>query len=168
MLTNWSYRGIPTYQQLSMLGDLSPYLEDGPLEDLRANPSQPEEVDAGASIYVAEEDQCSYCSAPVPFKDTEVAFCEADKCKLPRCAVSMAVCSSSPSWVCVSCNRSVSNLAPESLFTLHRYLMCVDSEQEGSMSLQKAEVVLSKLLCPFCGVLLQKRQPLYLLPTSPV
>jgi len=32
------------------VGDLSPYLEDGPLEDLRANPSQPEEVDAGASM----------------------------------------------------------------------------------------------------------------------
>ncbi|KAJ9563965.1 hypothetical protein OSB04_009125 [Centaurea solstitialis] len=32
------------------VGDLSPYLEDCPLEDLRVNPSQPEEVDAGASV----------------------------------------------------------------------------------------------------------------------
>ncbi|KAJ9557556.1 hypothetical protein OSB04_012170 [Centaurea solstitialis] len=95
------------------------------------------EVKKTEKRYIAEEDQCSYCSAPVPFKDTEVAFCEADKCKLPRCAVSMAVCPSSPTWVCVSCDRRVSNLAPESLFTLSRYPPSVDSVQEGSTSLQK-------------------------------
>ncbi|XP_024977475.1 uncharacterized protein LOC112515069 [Cynara cardunculus var. scolymus] len=110
--------------------------------------------------YVAEEDECSYCSAPVPFKDTEVAFCQADKIKQARCAVSMIVCPTSPTWICISCNRRVSNLAPESLFTLHRYPPSVDSVQNAQ--------VLSKPLCPFCGILLQKQLPVYLLPTSPV
>ncbi|KAI3668899.1 hypothetical protein L6452_40116 [Arctium lappa] len=117
--------------------------------------------------YVAEEDQCSYCSAPVPFKDTEVAFCQADKIKQARCAVSMIVCPTSPTWVCISCNRRISNLAPESLFTLCRHPPSATLGQEGSANLQNAEV-LSKPLCPFCGVLLQKRQPGYLLSTSPV
>ncbi|KVH92111.1 hypothetical protein Ccrd_005858 [Cynara cardunculus var. scolymus] len=56
--------------------------------------------------------------------------------------------------------RRVSNLAPESLFTLHRYPPSVDSVQNAQ--------VLSKPLCPFCGILLQKQLPVYLLPTSPV
>ncbi|XP_076905102.1 uncharacterized protein LOC143560762 [Bidens hawaiensis] len=112
--------------------------------------------------YLAEnEERCSYCSAGVPFEDTEVAYCERDeKHKLTRCAVSMVVCPLTPSWFCVSCNRRVSNLPPETLFTLVRY---------PPPSLHKnGEIILSKPLCPFCGILLQRLQPEFLLSTLPV
>ncbi|KAI3806272.1 hypothetical protein L1987_22171 [Smallanthus sonchifolius] len=70
----------------------------------------------------AEEECCSYCSEGVPFEDTEVAYCQrVEKHKLARCAVSMVVCPLSPLWFCVSCNRWVSNLAPETFFTLLKY-----------------------------------------------
>ncbi|KAL6504051.1 hypothetical protein OROGR_025974 [Orobanche gracilis] len=44
--------------------DLSPYLEDGPLEDLRANPSQPEEVDAGASLSFSDNARPAHFMSP--------------------------------------------------------------------------------------------------------
>lgn len=126
------------------------------------------------------EEECSYCSAPVVFQDTEeVAYCQADKCskdgaaqkhKLERCAVSMTVCPLTPSWFCVSCNRWVSNLAPENLFTLLRYPPTVDSEERVTLMHNGSSngEVLSKPFCPFCGVLLQRMQPEFLLSTSPV
>ncbi|KAJ0958053.1 putative transcription factor WD40-like family [Helianthus annuus] len=109
----------------------------------------------------AEEERCSYCLAGVPFEDTDVAYCRSvDRHKMARCAVSMVVCSLSPLWFCVSCMRRVSNLAPETLFTLLRYpAPSVD---------QKGEIILSKPLCPFCGILLQRLQPKFLLSTLPV
>ncbi|KAL4562973.1 hypothetical protein LXL04_027004 [Taraxacum kok-saghyz] len=112
--------------------------------------------------YVAEE-ECSYCSSPVPFNNTEVAFCQNENHKLTRCAVSMTVGPLTPLWFCVSCTRWVSNFAPGSLFTLNKYPPPVDFEK----SLQNGENV-SKAMCPFCGVLLQRLQPDFLLSTSPV
>ncbi|KAM0054517.1 putative transcription factor WD40-like family [Helianthus debilis subsp. tardiflorus] len=112
------------------------------------------------SVAEAETECCSYCSARVPFDDTEVAYCEgAEKHKLARCAVSMVVCPLSPLWSCVSCNRWVSNLAPETLFTLLKYPPPVH---------KKGEIILSKPFCPFCGILLQRLQPEFLLSTLPV
>nr|GEX94596.1 hypothetical protein [Tanacetum cinerariifolium] len=124
---------------------------------------------------VAEE-ECSYCSAPVVFQDTEVAYCQADRCskdgvtqkhKLERCAVSMTVCPLTPSWFCVSCNRRVSNLAPENLFTLLRYPPTVDSKGRVTLMHNGSSngEILSKPFCPFCGVLLQRMQPEFLLST---
>ncbi|KAK9066716.1 hypothetical protein SSX86_014039 [Deinandra increscens subsp. villosa] len=111
----------------------------------------------------AEEECCSYCSAGVSFEDTEVAYCQrAEKHKLTRCAVSMIVCPLSPLWFCVSCNRWVSNLAPGTLFTLLRY------PPPAQKNLQNGEVISSKPLCPFCGILLQRLQPDFLLSTMPV
>ncbi|KAM0052597.1 putative transcription factor WD40-like family [Helianthus debilis subsp. tardiflorus] len=103
----------------------------------------------------------SYCSAGVPFEDTDVAYCRsAERHKMARCAVSMVVCPLSLLWFCASCMRQVSNLAPETLFTLLRYpAPSVD---------QKGEIILSKPLCPFCGILLQRLQPKFLLSTLPV
>ncbi|KAK1440419.1 hypothetical protein QVD17_06246 [Tagetes erecta] len=55
-------------------------------------------------IAEAEEECCSYCSARVPFEDTEIAYCQrTKKHKLARCAVSMTVCPLSPSWFCILC-----------------------------------------------------------------
>lgn len=116
--------------------------------------------------YVAEakEECCSYCSASVPFEDTEIAYCQgAKKHKLARCAVSMTVCPLSPLWFCVSCNRWVSNLAPETFFTMLRY-----PPPPMQKNLQKDEKILSKPSCPFCGILLQRLQPDFLLSTTPV
>ncbi|XP_071697717.1 uncharacterized protein [Rutidosis leptorrhynchoides] len=126
--------------------------------------------------YAAEE-ECSYCSSTVPFEDTEVAFCLPENCKngdiqkhkLARCAVSMTVCPLSPSWFCVSCNRWVSNLAPDSLFTLLRYPPNDETEKSlRNVSYSSIGKELSKPLCPFCGVLLQRLQPEFLLSTSHV
>ena len=46
------------------VGDLSPYLEDGLLEDLRANPSQPEEVDVGASMLFSANTKSAHFMSP--------------------------------------------------------------------------------------------------------
>ncbi|KAL8197929.1 hypothetical protein R6Q57_030087 [Mikania cordata] len=109
----------------------------------------------------AEEECCSFCSAGVPFEDTEIAYCQGtERHKLARCAVSMTVCPLSPLWFCVSCNRWVSNLAPVTLFKLLRY------PPPGHKNVQKGEI--AKPFCPFCGILLQRLQPEFLLSTLPV
>ncbi|XP_023742787.1 uncharacterized protein LOC111890943 [Lactuca sativa] len=115
--------------------------------------------------YVGEE-ECSYCSSSVPFEDTEVGFCKVENHKLARCAVSMVVCPLTPLWFCVSCKRWVSNFAPESLFKLTRYPPTVDFEKR-CLTFQNGEILL-KPLCPFCGVLLQRLQPEFLLSTTSV
>ncbi|CAL5332808.1 unnamed protein product [Camellia sinensis] len=76
--------------------------------------------------FVAEE-QCSYCSASVPFESTVDAFCRGVNCsdgvslshKLFRCAASMQVCpttTTTTSWFCLCCQRRTSNMAPQALF----------------------------------------------------
>ncbi|XP_057951304.1 uncharacterized protein LOC131146048 isoform X2 [Malania oleifera] len=113
--------------------------------------------------YVPEE-QCSYCSASVPFESPEVAFCQnGQNHKLARCAVSMRVCPTTPLWFCMCCQRRVSELAPDALFSMPKYPSDLKSSIEAS-TLQ----VLPKPLCPFCGVLLQRLQPDFLLSAAPV
>lgn len=120
--------------------------------------------------YEAEE-QCSYCSGSVPFESTEVAFCRAASSsdgvgqshKLFRCAASMKVCPITPSWFCICCQRWVSKLPPQALFTMASYPFDFNFSTESSRP-----EVLSKPLCPFCGILLQRLQPEFLLSTSPV
>lgn len=121
--------------------------------------------------YVAEE-QCGYCSTSVPFEGAESAFCKGVKSssgvgqrhKLARCAATMQVCPTSPTWFCVCCRRQVSNLAPESLFALPRS----PTTNDNSKTISSAVEILSKPLCPFCGILLQRLQPVFLLSASPV
>ncbi|RVW89056.1 hypothetical protein CK203_029326 [Vitis vinifera] len=87
--------------------------------------------------YVAGE-QCSYCSACVPFESPEIAFCQGAKCsggvgqshKLARCAVCMQISTGFKSST-ESC-------------TLNSF---------------------SKPFCPFCGILLQRLQPRKLGPS---
>ncbi|KAE8710737.1 SER/ARG-rich protein 34A [Hibiscus syriacus] len=113
-----------------------------------------------------EKEQCSCCSALVPFDSPEFAVCRGlesndsngQKHKLARCAVSMQVCPiTTPLWQCKCCQRWISNLAPESLFTMPQL-----SSPPSSIK------VASKPLCPLCGILLQRSQPEFLLSPLPV
>lgn len=119
----------------------------------------------------AAVEQCSYCSASVPFDSPEVGFCQGIEGEsgigqghtLPRCAVSMQICPTTPVWFCICCNRRAFRLAPETLFSMPR-------DQVDFKSSTKSSVVEipSKPLCPFCGILLQRLQPDFLLSASAV
>ncbi|XP_010503597.1 PREDICTED: uncharacterized protein LOC104780763 isoform X2 [Camelina sativa] len=125
-----------------------------------------------------EEEKCPYCKAPVNFHSPEEAFCESshqnkkkskDKerhdqsHKLERCCVSMQVCPPAPLWFCKCCNRKTLNLAPETLFALPSFPSDLKSLPESSFS-----KVASKPFCLLCGILLQRKQPEFLLSASPV
>ncbi|KAL5567668.1 hypothetical protein UlMin_024243 [Ulmus minor] len=116
-----------------------------------------------SSTSVAME-QCCYCSASFPFESPEVGFCQGagQGHKLARCAVSMEICPPTPVWFCKCCHRRISRLAPETLFTLPGYpdLKSLTNSRDVKLS--------SKPLCPFCGILLQRLQPDFLLSPSPV
>ncbi|XP_038885356.1 uncharacterized protein LOC120075765 isoform X2 [Benincasa hispida] len=115
-------------------------------------------------------EQCTYCSAPVPFESPELGFCQGDKRntgvsqshKLVRCSVSMQVCpATTPLWFCMCCYRNAFRLAPDVLFQLS------ETPNFRSLKLSNLEIP-SKPLCPFCGILLQRRQPDFLLSACPV
>ncbi|KAJ7965260.1 putative Transducin/WD40 repeat-like superfamily protein [Quillaja saponaria] len=116
-------------------------------------------------------EHCSYCSAPVSFESPEVGFCQGEgyssggyqSHRLSRCAVSMQVCPATPLWFCICCHRWVYRLAPETLFTMSAFPLDLKSSTEST-----SLAVSSKPLCPFCGILLQRRQPDFLLSSSPV
>lgn len=114
--------------------------------------------------YIAIE-QCNYCPASVPFESPEVAFCQGGVSgrshKLTRCSVSMRVCPTTPLWFCTCCQRWASKLAPHSFFKMPRYPLDCKTEFKNLD-------VLSKPMCPFCGILLQRLQPDFLLSASPV
>lgn len=122
------------------------------------------------SNYV-EEEQCTYCTASVPFDSPEVAVCRGlessdgdnQKHKLVRCSISMQVCPATPLWFCKCCQRWTSKLAPESLFIMPRYPDDFKSLIESSVQEETP-----KPFCPFCGILLQRLQPEFLLSPSPV
>ncbi|KAL9437066.1 hypothetical protein AB3S75_022995 [Citrus x aurantiifolia] len=122
------------------------------------------------SKYV-EEEQCTYCTASVPFDSPEVAVCRGlessdgdnQKHKLVRCSVSMQVCPATPLWFCKCCQRWTSKLAPESLFIMPRYPDDFKSLIESSVQEETP-----KPFCPLCGILLQRLQPEFLLSPSPV
>ncbi|KAH9780346.1 WD REPEATS REGION domain-containing protein [Citrus sinensis] len=122
------------------------------------------------SKYVDKE-QCTYCTASVPFDSPEVAVCRGlessdgdnQKHKLVRCSVSMQVCPATPLWFCKCCQRWTSKLAPESLFIMPRYPDDFKSLIESSVQEETP-----KPFCPLCGILLQRLQPEFLLSPSPV
>ncbi|KAK1571297.1 hypothetical protein Q3G72_014717 [Acer saccharum] len=120
-----------------------------------------------------EEEQCSYCSASVLFDSLDSALCQgSEECidgvcqthKLVRCAVSMQVCPTTPLWFCKCCHRWSYRLAPECLFTMPSYPLDFKHRRKSST----VEEEISKPLCPFCGILLQRLQPEFLLSASPV
>ncbi|XP_013608973.1 PREDICTED: uncharacterized protein LOC106315713 [Brassica oleracea var. oleracea] len=121
-----------------------------------------------------EEESCPYCAAPVHFNSPEEAVCQAphlkkkkERCdqghKLERCCVSMQVCPPTPLWFCKCCNRLTLELAPEALFALPSFPNDLKSLPEYSFS-----KVALKPFCLFCGILLQRKQPEFLLSASPV
>ncbi|KAL2921682.1 Notchless protein-like protein 1 [Bienertia sinuspersici] len=121
--------------------------------------------------YSAEE-QCSFCSAAIPFESPEIAYCKGIKCpgqeaaqqhKLSRCAVSMKVCPVTAIWFCMCCRRRASNLPPLQLFTMNNYPPDFLSFTKSSMT-----NLIPIPLCPFCGISLQRLQPDFLLSISPV
>lgn len=117
------------------------------------------------------EEKCSFCSASVPFESPEVAFCrgqdipneETQKHRLLRCAVSMQICPpTAPLWFCICCHRRAFKLAPDPFFTM-------DGQPASSNSgISHPREVLAKPLCPFCGILMQRLQPDFLLSAAPV
>ncbi|KAK7278862.1 hypothetical protein RJT34_23901 [Clitoria ternatea] len=114
---------------------------------------------------------CSYCSASVPFESPEFGFCKGENCssdnvqrhRLSRCAVCMQICPITPLWYCVSCHRSGFRLAPEPLFRMSSFHLDSDTLTKSS-----SQAVSSKPWCPFCGILLQRQQPDFLLSPTPV
>ncbi|XP_057820924.2 uncharacterized protein LOC131033672 isoform X1 [Cryptomeria japonica] len=114
-------------------------------------------------------ERCTFCGASVQFRSPETAFCQAGRCdsdsqshKLQRCAVSMHVCPATSLWFCICCERWVMKQAPDAFFNMS--------------SLQDAKYLSEYLLlcgspkpaCPFCGILMQRFLPEFLLTTSPV
>ena len=116
------------------------------------------------------EEECSYCSAPVQFESPEIAWCNASDLaggssethKLSRCAVSMQLCSIVDSvWFCICCQRSVDKLPPQSFFSISGSPLDVSCE---NVSLNFVNIP----LCPFCGIMLQRQLPEFLLSVNPV
>ncbi|KAK1311653.1 hypothetical protein QJS10_CPA07g01109 [Acorus calamus] len=118
-----------------------------------------------------DEEKCSFCSASVPFESPELAYCEGTEHnvevgrthKLSRCSVSMQVLPITPQWFCVCCQRWSAKLFPVAFFTSSGSPLDVEYEVE-----HRALPVRSKPLCPFCGILLQRLQPDFLLSAWPV
>ncbi|XP_062218781.1 uncharacterized protein LOC133918741 isoform X2 [Phragmites australis] len=118
------------------------------------------------------EETCTYCSAPVHFKSPDVAICSGsspatastERHKLSRCRTSMRLCSVlQPVWHCVCCGGMVDKLLPETFFTSPASPLDANRDDE-SLDLSAPAVP----LCPFCGILLQRSMPAFLLSPSPV
>lgn len=114
---------------------------------------------------------CSFCSASVPFESPEFGFCQGENSssgnvkphRLLRCVVSMQICPTTPLWYCICCHRSGFRLAPEPLFRMSSFHLDSDPSTKSS-----SQAVSSKPLCPFCGILLRRQQPEFLLSPEPV
>uniref|UniRef100_A0A0D9V4N1 J domain-containing protein n=1 Tax=Leersia perrieri TaxID=77586 RepID=A0A0D9V4N1_9ORYZ len=116
------------------------------------------------------EENCNYCTAPVPFESADVAMCSsnlatppAEAHKMSRCKASMRLCSVlQPTWHCMCCGGTVDKLLPEIFFTMPTSFW----ETHGNESL---DFISSPAVpfCPFCGILLQRLTPEFLLSVSP-
>uniref|UniRef100_A0A9I9D034 Transcription factor IIIC 90kDa subunit N-terminal domain-containing protein n=1 Tax=Cucumis melo TaxID=3656 RepID=A0A9I9D034_CUCME len=79
-----------------------------------------------------------------------------------RAISAISVCpATAPLWFCMCCCRSAFRLAPDILFQMS------ETPNFHSLKLSDSEIP-SKPLCPFCGILLQRRQPDFLLSACPV
>ncbi|VAI12473.1 unnamed protein product [Triticum turgidum subsp. durum] len=123
--------------------------------------------------YSAKE-TCAYCSAPVHFESPDIALCGSvdpaivptERHKLSRCAASMRLCSVlEPTWYCVCCGGMVDKLVPETYFTMKTSPLLDAADPDDESSLYSAPAVPR---CPFCGILLQRLMPEFLLSVSPV
>ncbi|KAM1105416.1 hypothetical protein ACFX2B_002360 [Malus domestica] len=105
---------------------------------------------------------CSYCLASVPFESPEVAICSGKGHKLVRCSISMEICPTTPTWFCTCCHRRASKPAPATLFATPDLPL-----NFKSLAASPLLDVSLKPSCPFCGILLQRLQPDFLLSASP-
>ncbi|KAL6652547.1 hypothetical protein ACP70R_011472 [Stipagrostis hirtigluma subsp. patula] len=121
------------------------------------------------------EETCSYCSGPVHFNSPDVAICSgsnpgtapADRHNLSRCRASMRLCSVlQPVWHCVCCTGTVDKLLPETFFTMQASPLDAAAAATDDESLDQSAAAVP--LCPFCGILLQRSVPVFLLSPSPV
>lgn len=112
-----------------------------------------------------EKEECSFCSASVPFDSPDSAVCQGVKCdtgnsarhKIFRCAVSMRICPIEPVWHCMCCQRWVSKLASSPLFRMPGY----PSDFKTNTDFEQP-----KPWCPFCGIPLKRSLPEFLLSPS--
>ncbi|CAA7055993.1 unnamed protein product [Microthlaspi erraticum] len=168
---NWRPAGL---SQLQQWVEIDHNIVHSQLETLSAEVKSSLTRSTSSSETALEEEKCPYCEAPVYFHSPEEAFCESPHQnkknskdrerrdqghKLERCCVSMQVCPPAPLWFCKCCNRLTSELAPETLFALPSFPNDLKSLPETAPS---------KPFCLFCGILLQRKQPEFLLSASPV
>jgi hypothetical protein len=172
---NWRPAGLALLQQWV---EINRDIVHSQLETLSLEVKSSRTRSSNSTETALEEEKCPYCAAPVNFHSAEEAFCESshqkkkkskdkERCdeshKLERCCVSMQVCPPTPLWFCKCCNRMTLELAPETLFALPSFPSDLKSLPKSSFS-----KVASKPFCLFCGVLLQRKQPEFLLSASPV
>ncbi|XP_010525571.1 PREDICTED: uncharacterized protein LOC104803340 [Tarenaya hassleriana] len=183
----WHATGLA---QLQRWVDMNHVHVHGELETLAAKVKS--HLTRSRSTETEAEEKCPYCLAAVHFHSPEEAFCQSklqnknksssssknksrnkdregneeksdQRHKLERCSVSMQVCQPTPQWFCKCCHRFSSKLVPEALFTLPSFPTDHKSLRESSLF-----EVLAKPVCPFCGILMQRKQPEFLLSASPV
>ncbi|CAN0903102.1 Katanin p80 WD40 repeat-containing subunit B1 [Linum grandiflorum] len=117
-------------------------------------------------------EKCTFCTASVPFESPKFATCSGSETvggdlqrhEVPRCAASMQVCPATPLWFCKCCHRKVHKLAPDYLFKMPKFPMDLTSWTAESSPAQRS----SRPLCPFCGILMQRLLPDFLLSSQPV
>ncbi|CAN0903686.1 hypothetical protein LINGRAHAP2_LOCUS22694 [Linum grandiflorum] len=117
-------------------------------------------------------EKCTFCTASVPFESPEFATCSGSETvggdlqrhEVPRCAASMQVCPATPLWFCKCCHRKVHKLAPDYLFKMPKFPMDLTSWTAEASPAQRS----SRPLCPFCGILMQRLLPDFLLSSQPV
>ncbi|XP_073108017.1 uncharacterized protein [Elaeis guineensis] len=166
--TNWFPIGVPQMQQ--WVADNSGLVHN----QLKVLSAKVEEL--GSRIHsVCEytmEESCGFCSASVPFESEEVAWCKCSKTddgskeshRLSRCMISMQLCSvTAPMWFCICCRRWAAKLPPQTLFTMSKSPLAVNYDSESFALFER-----QKPLCPYCGILLQRAVPEFLLSACPV
>ncbi|KAI9097638.1 hypothetical protein K1719_025409 [Acacia pycnantha] len=87
-------------------------------------------------------ERCSFCSACVPFESPEVGFCSGEDDSSGK----------------GQSHRSAFRLPPDAIFRMSAYPADFKSSTKTSTL-----TVSAKPLCPFCGILLQRQQPDFLL-----
>ncbi|KAG6550067.1 hypothetical protein Mapa_008023 [Marchantia paleacea] len=108
-------------------------------------------------------DSCPYCESTVAFESPEFASCQGsgDKKHLfRRCCVSMQVCAQTSQWYCRCCERRAIQQAPSLFFHLS---LRSQLREIASNAMRQSD---TSPCCPFCGVLMHRLLPNFLLTPS--
>ncbi|CAM6126503.1 unnamed protein product [Calypogeia fissa] len=104
---------------------------------------------------------CTFCDSRVALESPEIATCTGPgKHRLERCSVSMQVCPPVPLWRCSCCGRSATKQASSLFFSVS------SREQIAGLSLPVFSHTDSVPFCPFCGILMHRLLPNFLLTPS--